>query len=620
MGNFLVVVSAEATQLDARQLFCDGLKCARLIKSQAPSKVIDSGWVHAASFPRQNGSGMPVVTDSNTGSWLLATGTWLHADGYGSGAEAHLLERYLKVGAERLGGELEGFFVIVVGDARNRETLVLTDIVGSCHCFVRAWPHMTALSGSSLLLAVLQEIDLDLIACQEFLYTGTIYEDRTCYRAVHKLGPAGVFRFVDGTLRTRQRYWRITDIAPNSLDGRSAVRALGDSLIQAAHRIGRLFGNPVCDLTGGFDSRALVAAFLAAGIRFSTTVSGPPESPDVVVSRGLARLAGLPHLHLAPQEQVGFDRVKQALSYTDGEYDLIEYARILEVHRRLAAAFDISLNGSFGEVGRGYWWELLFPRAGACRPLNAQTLARLRYAARSYDALLFPPDTQIDLVSHLAAIIDRTNAELSNLPNTMQMDHAYLMLRMQRWQGRIASSTDQLWPCLSPFLLRSILETLLQATVCLRRRGLLIRRLLAELQPRLAAFPLEHGYPALPVTWKNFYRFWPVPIAYGKKLLGGARRLVGRTAAPPVSGRTSLPMRLQLWREEEVRMLLQPASMKLAGLMDATALNDFLQRSQRSDFVYHDQWSRLLSLEYALHTLKITRTNMKTTVANRNAQ
>jgi len=591
-------------------VFQDGLEHARLIKFQVPSEIIETGWARAASFPRQNGSGVSIVSDLKSGSWLLATGTWLHADDYGSGAESRLLDRYLEVGAERLGRELEGFFVIVVGDARNREVIVLTDVVGSCHCFSRSWENVTALSGSSLLLAALQAVDLDPVACQEFLYTGIIYEDRTCYREVRKLGPAAVFRFVDGMLRTQQRYWRITDIAPNSLDGQAAVRALEGTLIRAAQRIGRLFGHPVCDLTGGYDSRALVAAFLTAGMRFSTTVFGPAESRDVIVSRGLASLTGLPLLHLAPQGEVSFERVKYALSFTDGEYNLIDYARILEVHQRLSACFDISINGSFGEVGRGYWWELLFPRAGACRTLNARTLARSRYAAQSYDASLFPPETRLDLVAHVAAIIERANAGLSQLPNTMQMDHAYLMLRMQRWQGRIASSTDQLWPCLSPFLLRSILETLLRTAVRLRRRGLLIRRLLAELQPRLAAFPLEHGYPALPVTWKNFHRFWPVPVFYGKKILGRAVRLTGRTAVLPVSGPTNLPVQLQLWHGEEVRALLQPATMKLAYLMDATALNDFLQHSQRPGFSYNDQWARLLSLEYTLHILELAKTRL----------
>ncbi len=609
VGNFLVIVFTDAVRGDADRLFRSGLAIARDIKSHVPTRVVEMAGVRVASFARQNGSGTPIVTDLETGNWLLALGTWFHADGYGVGAEARLLARYLDVGPARLGRELEGFFTVVLGDARTREMIVLTDVVGSCHCFARSWRQAVALSGSALLLAGLEECSLDPIGCQEFLSTGVIYEDRTFYREIRKLGPSSAFRFADGALQSTQRYWQITDLAPESLEGPSAVRALGEALISAANRVGRIFAHPVCDLTGGYDSRAIVAAFLTAGVPFSTVVSGPAESPDVIVSRGLAQLADLPHLHLSPQRQVSFEQVKEALRVTDGQYDLVEYSRILEIHKSLSQCFDISINGSFGEVARGYWWELLFPRIGACSPLNAERLARRRYAAQGCEVSLFPPETRLDLVSHFVGIIERTTAGLSGFPNTVQMDHTYLAMRMQGWQGRIASSTDQLWPCLSLFLFRSVLETMLQTTARLRRRSLLIRRMLAEFQPRLAEFPLEHGYPAVPVTWRTLHRFWPVPKYYGEKVLSKVVHTGGRRWEPR-SSQGGLPVRLHLWREEEVREVLRPDTMRMGCLVDRATLGDFLERSRRSDFPFDGQWARVLSLESTLRLLEHTKANL----------
>src|SRR5581483_3406611 len=238
-----------------------------------------------------------------------------------------LLSRYLEVGPTRLAQELEGFFVIVVGDARTQQVIVLTDIVGSCHCFVRSSGRFLAVSGSSLLLAGLGDISLDAVGCQEFLRTGIIYEDRTFYKEVRKLGPASIFTLSGGMVKERQRYWHIADLASGSLDGPSAVRALGGALVQTAQRISRQFEHLVCDLTGGYDSRALVATFLTAGIQFATVVSGPAESADVTISRQLAALTGLSHLHVAPQEGISFDNLQTAFRSTDGEYDLVDYAR-----------------------------------------------------------------------------------------------------------------------------------------------------------------------------------------------------------------------------------------------------------------------------------------------------
>jgi hypothetical protein len=603
VGNFLVVIPPKGAAATARQIFHDGLHAAQEIRSQTPVNSTENEWAFAASFARQNGSGGALAADKNTGSWLLSTGTWFHNDGYSSGSESRLLQRYFEIGAKRLARELEGFFVLILGDAETREVLVLTDLVGSCHCFQRSLGDTIVLSGSSLLLASLDVCHLDSVGCQEFIYTGIIYEDRTCQQEVRKLRPATVYRFADGKQKSEERYWLATDLRLGSLRGRAAVDRLWETATGAAKRIRALYSSPVCDLTGGYDSRSLVAAFLGAGLRCSTAVSGSEDSADVRISVSLASEMGLPHVHNQPLRHVSFEQAKACLPLTDGEYDLVDYAQIREIHRTLAQQFDISINGSFGEVARGYWWELLLPRIGARVRLDSRKLAKKRYAAHQFDSSVFPPEQRLDLIEHFVAVIERTNAGLNGFPNTFQMDHAYIMMRMQRWQGRIASSTNQIWPCLSPFMFRSILETMLETGPMLRWRSLMIRKMLARFSPVMAAFPLEHGFPAQPSTWKNFYKFLPLANYFSAKIAGklGFRRR---------SNHATGDSRLQLWGEEAVRELLRPAKMKLCGFLEPAALRNFLERSMQERFAFGAEWSRLLSLECALQVADRARLNL----------
>jgi asparagine synthase (glutamine-hydrolysing) len=598
MSNFLVVLPARHDQHRGEAIFHSGLEVIQEVIRRPAAKTITHDWSFAATFPRRNGSGGRLVCDEATGSWLLTTGTWFHEGGYASGAEEALLHRFLEVGAERLGRELEGFFVVVVGDGRTREVVALTDVVGSCHCFVRTWDDVVTLSSSSFVLAALEEPTLDPVACQEFLGTGVIYEQRTLYREVRKLSPASVHRFSNGASGEVRRYWRITDVEPESLDGAAAVYELGETVQRAARKVAQAFPRLVCDLTGGYDSRVLTALFQSAGARFSTVVAGPGASPDVRVARTLAQVAGFPHLHIPPLDRLTFRHLEDAFALTDGEFDLTEYARILDIHRRLAQTFDISLNGSFGEVARGYWWELLAPHVGARRPLDKPKIAKRRYAAQPYDLTIFPAQSRLDLVSHFAEVIERTNDGLTGLPNTIQMNHAYLMMRMQRWQGRIGSSTDRLWPCLPPFLFRSVLEVMLRTSARLSRRSLLVRRLLAEYRPELAAVPLEHGHPALPFTWRTAHRFWPLAVRYGGKVM---RKLLAKTGHQAAPG-TATP-RLQLAQDDEVRELLHPPTMRLNTLADPVGLANFLHRSGEPGFRYDAQWARVLTLEITLRKL-----------------
>jgi asparagine synthase (glutamine-hydrolysing) len=450
-------------------------------------------------------------------------------------------------------------------------------------------------------LAELDAVFLDAVACQEFLGTGVIYEDRTFYNEVRKLPPATITTFYDGRRVRQEQYWTISGLTPESLTAEQATDALWKSLTSAVTRITQRFDAIVSDLTGGYDSRSLAAALLHGQKKFATAVSGPADSADVVISRGLAAMLGLEHMHNPPSATpLTAHELQDVLELTDGEYDLVEYARVARIHRGLSRRFQISLNGSFGEVARGYWWELLFPHIGARRKLDSRKLAARRYALSSCSSL-FQPQLRVNLVEHMAGVVDRTIAGLERCANTFQMDAAYLRMRMQRWQGRIASSTDRIWPCLSPFMFRPALETMLQARYSARERSLLARLMLAKYQPRLAAYPLEHGNPALPATWKNFPRFWPLLPYYAGKVVH--KLSPGKTT--PAQAGAAPNLRQQLWQMDEVRALLRPETMKSSAVLDAAALATFLDASRKPEFSLDAEWRRLLTLEWALARVRI---------------
>ena len=601
MGNFLAILPNNPTQPQARTLFHRGLQRAQQLKSQTHSSMLEWDWAYVATFARLNGTGGSVVIDPQTNSWLIAIGSWFLEDGHSSGAEEHLLQRFFEVGPRQLGREMEGFFTVVIGDGRTREILAITDLIGSCHCFMRTTAEGMALSGSSLLLAGLGDFTLDEVACQEYLRVGVIYGERTCFREVRKLGPASIYRFANGSLIENKRYWEISEIETGHIPRRDVAAALWDASVHTAQKISNRYEKLVCDLTGGYDSRILAGVFLGSGAHFSSTVSGTPDSADVRVSRELAQLAGLAHEVQAPIKNISYDQINAAVSLTDGAYDAVEYAGIMQIHRHLATRFDISLNGSFGEVARGYWWELLFPRTGVQIPLDAGQLARKRFSALDQNAALFPAGQRLDLVSHFTKMISQLNASISGKANTLQMDHTYIMLRMQSWQGRIASSTNQIWPCLSPFMFRSVLEVMLTAQPAARNRSLLVREMLAKFQPQLAQHPLEHGYPAMPATLTNLHGFWPLVPHYISRI---RNKLISRSPwqASTTPGRV-LSQRETLWQDDAVRNALNPSTMYLATILDEAALVPFINNSQTTLFAYTEQWNRLLTLEIALRRL-----------------
>lgn len=602
MGNFFIVLPSQNGATDAETTFSHGTEVAQSLLFTKPSAQLHADWFHAASFPRQNGSGPAIVRHEPTGSWLAALGTWFHAEGLSSGDEAELLDQYLNGNASQIGLELEGSFAIIIGDGRSREVVVITDLCGNLHCFIRRMPRAIAISGSSLLLASLDSFHLDPVALQEFIATGVIYEDRSIFEEVRKFGPAAVERIRPGIhTSTTERYWSPASIPPESIGGYEAVEGLWSCLCAAAQKIGKTFPRPLCDLTGGYDSRAEVAAFVATGVPAAVTVSGPRDSADVSISQGLARQVGMPHIYFDPSPEISLELVRKSLPLTDGEYDLVLYSRVRQIHESSLGKYDISVNGSFGEVARGYWWELLFPHIGEHLPLDTGMLALRRFAAIAFDASVFRE--KLNLADHLGRAINRANHGMEKLTNTLQMDSAYILMRMQRWHGRIMSSTNRLWPCVSPFMFRSVLEVMLATRARDRQRSLLIRRMLAKFQPKWANYPLEHGYPSAPATWKNFYRFAPLAQYYADRVLNKIKTRIGwRSSSATLPGLTQ--QRLDLWSQQDVRDLLKPEEMRLATALDINGLSSFLQRSQQGHFPYDEQFSRILTLEIALHEME----------------
>ena len=146
MSNFLFI---SGTGEAAATAWRNALAQTQRLKNSAPLNVLEAASVRVAAFARQNGSGTPLLVDESTGDWLLAAGSWFHADGYGSGAEARLLTRLAQAGSAQTALELSGFFTLLYGEARSGETHVITDLIGSHHAFQRVFPWGTALAAST---------------------------------------------------------------------------------------------------------------------------------------------------------------------------------------------------------------------------------------------------------------------------------------------------------------------------------------------------------------------------------------------------------------------------------------------------------------------------------------
>ena len=556
--------------------------------------TLESDWASVALISPAGGHDATIAR-TPAGDWLCWAGTWIHKGGIPSHDTQALFDRYIAVGAEKLASELEGVFSIAIGINHLKTVTILTDPIGSLHVYVRADSRGTAICTSSVALS--ETGILDPVGVHEFIACGIIYEDRSLWAGITKLPPASIVHF-SGPKRDRAVYWRIDDALPPRLKINEAGDGLMDNLVTSLRVIGKNFNPVVADLTGGYDSRLLLCGLLESGINFHNTVAGAPDSADVLTAKTIAQELGTTLRYFEDDGEMALASFHQSIRLSDGEYNAFDYARILASQAPLARQYKASLNGSFGEVGRGYWWELLWPNLTRIRPLDANLVAHKRFAAVPYSNIFKDPPFE-SFVEHIAGVVSRTAAPYKDFPVASQMDCIYLPMRMQRWQGRIASNTNQLWPSISPIGFTTVLTPILSARPGVRLRSLLPRKIFATRNSALATIPLEHGYPPVPVTLLNLPSFFPIGGHYAGKLKNKIQARI-RAKTPPTAAPITLQARYRVLFDESLASVLATPQIIASEIFDEEKTRDMLTTDQCLSGHRLEQWQRMVSIEYTL--------------------
>lgn len=510
----------------------------------------------------------------------------------------------------------DGVFAALLFDDAGRRIAVGSDLLGSYHVYLRALRDAVVVSNSSALLAALPPAAcLDPVGVQELCSLAVACENRTLWQGVEKLRGGRILLIDTAAPQAGQHPHR-----PLLTDLRSVDAGLGDALrdIDAAFAVvlprieaftgsgqERTGANWAADLTGGNDSRALMAALLRHRVPVSATVSGDPDNEDVVIGSHLAQIAGIPLIRRALRGPITPEELAVSCALTDGEFDAIEFAAIAQVHRdHVADGLQISVNGSYGETGRGYPWRLgpkaaLMPDRMAARltrrePIDAAAQGRDRFRPAVPEGL-FAGEVRLDWATHGQRMIERLLGYAGGLAQCAQLDLLHIDLRMERWQGRIASSTNQVWPATSPWGFQPVLRHVLTAHPLARRNSLLTRSFTARFAPALADELLFTGNPARPFEWRHAARFLPAVGWYARR---ARQKLAARglRVQPPPAPSAQLRQPLLCADPAFAAMLAQPALLD-TGLFDADALVQALAPGAPRTEAQYVLWRRLATLE-----------------------
>ena len=542
-------------------------------------------------------SGSSVLAVSSRG-WLVSIGNWHHPDIAERDDTSSLLE-YLEAQGISALDDLDGGYVIAWYDEPTDTLTVVPDHLGRLHAYFVVSDSGVFVSSSAMALAAVVPCEPDPVAVYELLATGTIWEDRSPFTNIRRLQDTTRYFFRNGRLDSTDRITGLMVPRPGRMPGQSSL----DDVIAAYHSsLTRSLGGYqriVVDLTGGYDTRLLVGFLHRFGYQFDATVSGKPTHRDVSCAQKLSDSIGIKLVREPPEvvtpEKSSFPRVLSAAARVDGKHDAIEYVGIEHVQHTHAERYDAGVNGAGGEMWRSFWWD-----SRHLKPKSNSPIPRVlpRFAGLAIDPLFLDREWTLNPFDHFTGVLTRSLKGRIGYPPHDQLDHFYVGVRMQNWQGTITTATNEIWPNLTLHLDRRPLEMIFDIEPSERLSCRLVNEMFRRFGKPFANVPLERGLPPQNLTLLNAWRF--ALAARGKPAYFWdvwRQRQVRKVGVD----KQSADIVRALFRSGAADYL-QPHSMALMPLFDKNRLDSFLDVAERTGEVPLTLVGRLIALEFAFRS------------------
>ena len=420
---------------------------------------------------------------------LICVGTVLFNGTAGPGALAQLFAAF-DGPADLAHLPLSGSFVAFL--CKDGKAWLFGDPVG----LVKAYRTADSTLFSTSWLACAEnggEAVLDRVGALDYILAGANHGERTPLSGVRIVDPAAAIDLQTGQLVAAYRAADWQPAAP-FLRQDEALDECQDILESTARAIGSVFPDSVhAALSGGFDSRLILASLLATGNRPALHVYGRPSDDDVTIAQSIARALALDLTTIdksvmnAAQPTLDAAQIQRNLAFFDGIPTDGIFDRGADRQTRIAqsAGGAIALNGGGGEVLRNFFYL-------NDRPFTAHDIARVFYSNYPPAAVRRPQD-RLAYRDYLAHAMEHQVGQQGLLPRPL-VELLYPLFRCRFWTSRnntlAARCGDFLTPLLDPRLVRAAARI----PLAWKNYGRFEAALITRIHPALGQFPLAYGF------------------------------------------------------------------------------------------------------------------------------
>lgn len=391
--------------------------------------------------------------------------------------------------------ELRGNFALFLHT--DDHCLLMNDVLG----FVRIYASADACFYSTSWLATcayMEGVELDEIAATEYVLLGASHSDRTVARGITTLPLAHAFDLTRKRPKARlpEGLWDDGRV-PASFD--DAVNQITNHLQIVCSEVAKAFpGRTRAALSGGFDSRLILAGLLACGNQPELFVYGNANTKDVPIARSVADSAGIP-LDIIDKNALNqrlplpdIERLVDNALFFDGLPNDGIYDPGADEDTRLAQTTGgyLVLNGGGGEIFRNFFH---LPD----RPLRAIDVVRAFY--RGFDPKVFRRANWLacyedNLVSSIKQSLGMESTPADQALERGYVELIYPLFRCHHWMSVNNSVSARHGYYVTPLIDLGMVRLASLLPLAWKNAGRLESRLIANLHQAVAEQPSSYGF------------------------------------------------------------------------------------------------------------------------------
>ena len=484
MGAFAIIRRDKRRR---REDTIDRVRASFAAQGFAEPKLLETEFAVVLLYPKLVTGQINLVADT-TGDFAFYTGSLVHRRKTGDAALGDLL----KHSPERFttGTDLTGVYALVVNNGRGLRLML--DPLGAYKVYTD--PEKIVWSSSFLAaVATVEAPQIDAQGVYEYVFNGATYGKATVIRQISMIEPG------------LHKIGRVATFQPNHLPAITTPlddpqdMLIDKNLALLREKIGavaKAFGPDIdMALTGGYDSRLMLALFRDAGITPRLHVYGSADDPDVAIAKLIAagENPSLSHVNkeqgssnLPPEELAQVVR-EQFLSFDGCPPDgVFGNGQDLATRRARCESGRLALNGGCGEIYRNFFY--LPDRPFTTREMAWSFWSRFDPAACHRD---FSECSYLDRMEEKMRAALATNAQLLTRP---QVEYLYPAFRGRFWTSLNTCVNLRFGDASTPFVDLSLARAAALVPVKYKSYGMFEAALIRAIDPRLAAYPSAYGH------------------------------------------------------------------------------------------------------------------------------